>query len=246
MIRDQVKGLEHFETVHGGWFYYASGFQRPLAPSASFVNAAVLVALARAAGSRHHHGPPTCSNRAIQATADQRKPDSSYLYSVSSPLDKSAADEPINRPGGQPGPLAGLQPGPAALGRPKDHRPGADGLARSPDHPQRLARHGPEAADPPRVATPMVAGYFYYFGHYYAALCIAQLPESDRPFYQDHLARILLSASRKRRLLVGLSPLQLPPAVRHRLRPPVAGMLPKARPGTIRGPSVRGRGPYNY
>ena len=32
MIRDQVKGLEHFETVHGGWFYYASGFQRPWPP----------------------------------------------------------------------------------------------------------------------------------------------------------------------------------------------------------------------
>src|SRR3954452_18595818 len=87
MIRDQVKGLEHFETVHGGWFYYASGFQRPLAPSASFVNAAVLVALARAralgiAMSRR------VLDRAIRATADQRKPDSSYLYSMSTPLDK--------------------------------------------------------------------------------------------------------------------------------------------------------------
>jgi hypothetical protein len=38
----------------------------------------------------------------------------------------------------------------------------------------------------------MVAGYFYYFGHYYAAQTIAQLPPSDRPFYQDHLARILM------------------------------------------------------
>ena len=48
LISDQIRGLEHFETVHGGWFYYASGLQRPLAPSASFVNAAVLVALDRA------------------------------------------------------------------------------------------------------------------------------------------------------------------------------------------------------
>jgi hypothetical protein len=37
-----------------------------------------------------------------------------------------------------------------------------------------------------------VAGYFYYFGHYYAALTIPQLPAADRPFYQDHLAGILL------------------------------------------------------
>ena len=38
----------------------------------------------------------------------------------------------------------------------------------------------------------MVAGYFYYYGHYYAALCIDQLPTTCRPFYQDHLAGILL------------------------------------------------------
>ena len=38
----------------------------------------------------------------------------------------------------------------------------------------------------------MVAGYFYYYGHYYATLCVEQLPASQRPFYQDHLARILL------------------------------------------------------
>ncbi len=37
-----------------------------------------------------------------------------------------------------------------------------------------------------------VAGYFYYFGHYYAAMTLPLLPESDRPFYQDHLATILL------------------------------------------------------
>jgi hypothetical protein len=38
-----------------------------------------------------------------------------------------------------------------------------------------------------------VAGYFYYFGHYYGALCIHQLKPEDRPFYQDHLARILMA-----------------------------------------------------
>jgi hypothetical protein len=37
-----------------------------------------------------------------------------------------------------------------------------------------------------------VAGYFYYFGHYYAARTIPLLPAADRPFYQDHLAAILL------------------------------------------------------
>ncbi len=43
----------------------------------------------------------------------------------------------------------------------------------------------------------MVAGYFYYYGHYYATLCVEQLPEASRAFYQDHLARILLATKSK-------------------------------------------------
>jgi hypothetical protein len=37
-----------------------------------------------------------------------------------------------------------------------------------------------------------VAGYFYYFGHYYAALCIDQLPATERKHFQEGLAHILL------------------------------------------------------
>jgi hypothetical protein len=37
-----------------------------------------------------------------------------------------------------------------------------------------------------------VAGYFYYYGHWYAAMCIEQLPASERPYFQEHLAHILL------------------------------------------------------
>ena len=31
LIREQMTMLERFETVHGGWFYYANGLQRPRA-----------------------------------------------------------------------------------------------------------------------------------------------------------------------------------------------------------------------
>ena len=37
-----------------------------------------------------------------------------------------------------------------------------------------------------------VAGYFYYYGHWHAALCIDQLPAAERPHFQDHLAHIIL------------------------------------------------------
>jgi hypothetical protein len=102
LIRTQIKGLEHFETVHGGWFYYASGFQRPLAPLASFVNAAGLVALDRARSLGLTRNDRVLK-RAIKATADQRKPNSSYLYSMSSPLEMGDTVAPINRLAGSLG-----------------------------------------------------------------------------------------------------------------------------------------------
>jgi len=42
-----------------------------------------------------------------------------------------------------------------------------------------------------------VAGYFFYFGHYYASLCIEQLKQEERPFYQDHLAAVMLPLQEK-------------------------------------------------
>jgi hypothetical protein len=42
-----------------------------------------------------------------------------------------------------------------------------------------------------------VAGYFYYYGHWYAAMCIEQLPAEKRKYFQDHLAHILLPLQEK-------------------------------------------------
>ena len=42
-----------------------------------------------------------------------------------------------------------------------------------------------------------MAGYFYYYGHYYAALCIDELPAKDAKVHQDHLATILLRLQEK-------------------------------------------------
>jgi hypothetical protein len=37
-----------------------------------------------------------------------------------------------------------------------------------------------------------VAGYFFYFGHYYAGMCVDQLPPEKQGFYKHHIARIIL------------------------------------------------------
>ena len=42
-----------------------------------------------------------------------------------------------------------------------------------------------------------VAGYFYYFGHYYAAVSLAQLPESDQGPYKPLLAKLMLDRQEK-------------------------------------------------
>ena len=45
----------------------------------------------------------------------------------------------------------------------------------------------------PHEAWFQIAGYFHYFGHYYAALCIEQLPGENRPEFQAHLAHSLIA-----------------------------------------------------
>jgi hypothetical protein len=42
-----------------------------------------------------------------------------------------------------------------------------------------------------------VSGYFYYYGHWHAALCIYQLPADRRKHFQEHLAHILLPLQEK-------------------------------------------------
>ncbi len=189
-IRAQINALEHFETVNGGWFYYASGLQRPLAPSASFVNAAALVALDRARPLGIAMNDRVLK-RAIQATADQRKPDSSYLYSLSSPLDMAQAMAPINRPAGS---LGRSQACNLALRLWGDRRINDHVLKEWLD--RLITRNGwldmGRKRPIPHESFAQVAGYFFYFGHYYGALCIGQLPAAERAFYQDRLAQFLI------------------------------------------------------
>ena len=42
-----------------------------------------------------------------------------------------------------------------------------------------------------------VAGYFYYFGHYYAGLGLAELPDDEKAPYQAMLARLMLDRQEK-------------------------------------------------
>ena len=49
----------------------------------------------------------------------------------------------------------------------------------------------------PHEAWFQVAGYFYYYGHYYGALCIEALPESQRGLFQAHMAQTIIPKQEK-------------------------------------------------
>ncbi len=77
----------------------------------------------------------------------------------------------------------------------------------------------------PHEAWMQVAGYFYYYGHYYAALSLEQLPKDGASRLSSDVGQVDVGPARKGRLLVGLSAVRLSPAVRHQLRADDAASL---------------------
>ena len=189
LIRGQYDRLARYESAEGGWGYYdmGAGTQRPNSYSCSFVNATVLVAFheARQLGVLP---PEKLVKRGVEGIVQQRNPDFSYLYGLYlryHPLME------INRPGGS---LGRSQACNLALRLWGDRKVTDAIIIEWLD--RLIVRNGRldmgRKRPIPHESHFMVAGYFYYYGHYYAALCIDQLPTAGHPFYQDHLARILL------------------------------------------------------
>jgi hypothetical protein len=190
LIRAQYDYLTRYETAEGGWGYYdfGAGTQRPNADSTSFVDAAALVAFQEA---KEVGVPPPekVTRRAVESLEMQRKPDFTYLYGT---YLKYKPMMPINRPGGSLGRSQACNLALRLWGDPKV----TDAVLEQ-WLDRLITRNGwldmGRKRPIPHESYFMVAGYFYYFGHYYAALGIEQLPAPDRPFYQDHLARILMA-----------------------------------------------------
>lgn len=189
LIREQFEKLRKYESAEGGWGYYdfTAGTQRPASSSTSFVNAAVLVAFDNAR--RIGIDPPQkVVDRAIKMIQFQKKPDNTYIYGTylrNNPM------MPINLPGGS---LGRSQACNLALRIWGDTSIQDDTCEEWLD--RLITRNGwldmGRKRPIPHESHFQVAGYFYYFGHYYAALTVPLLPASTRPFYQDHLANILI------------------------------------------------------
>jgi hypothetical protein len=189
LIQGQYAKLTKYESAEGGWGYYDfdAGTQRPASSSISFVNAAVLIAF-HEAGRIGVPPPEKILRRAIQMTKKQQLPDGSYMYGY---YLRNRPTHPVNTPGGS---LGRSQACGLALRVWGDREITDEVLETWLD--RLITRNGwlsmGRKRPIPHESYFQVAGYFYYFGHYYAALCIGHLKPEERPFYQDHLAHILL------------------------------------------------------
>lgn len=193
-IRQQYELLKRYESVDGGWGYYdfRVGSKTPASSSTSFVNAAVLVAMAEAR-TTGVQPPEKMVQKAIVSLKRQQLPGYSYLYGE---YLKSRPVMGINRPGGS---LGRSQACNLAL-----RVWGDDKIT---DHVLEVwlnrlfARNGwldiGRKRPIPHESWFQVAGYFYYFGHYYAALCIEELPQDRQQVFRDHMAKLMLERQEK-------------------------------------------------
>ena len=196
LIGQQVELLSRYESIDGGWGYYdfRAGTKRPSSSSISFVSATMLVAFHEAA--TRVDGvkiPEKLADRAIDSINRQRKPDNSYLYGEDFKMRPMFS---INRPGGS---LGRSQACNIAL------RYWGDGTVTDGVLDEWLTRlwnrNGwlsvGRKRPIPHESWFAVAGYFFYYGHYYAALCIEDLPEKVARPHRRNLAEIILPLQEK-------------------------------------------------
>ncbi len=194
LLRHQIGMLQRYESIDGGWGYYDFNAQtkQPSGSSISFVNATALVAL-HEAKERGINPPEKLIKRAYDAIQRQRLPDHSYLYGE---YLKWKPRRGINRPAGSLGRSHACNLALQVWGdktiTSKVHKICLDRL---------IARNGwldvARKRPIPHESWFQVAGYFYYYGHYYAAFCLKTLPGTEQPLYQGHLSAILLPLQEK-------------------------------------------------
>jgi len=194
LLDQQIEMLKRFECLEGGWCYYdmVAETKQPSGPTMSFVSATVLVALAEAR-QIGVEPPQPMVDRAIASILRQRKSDFSYLYGE---YLKWRPMREINRPMGSVGRSQACN---LALYLWHDEKTTLEVMRTWLDRlfARNLWLDMGRKRPIPHESWAQVAGYFFYYGHYYAAGCIEQLAPADRPHFQQHLAHILLQIQEK-------------------------------------------------
>jgi len=194
LAQSQADMLARYSFVGGGWAYYdfLTQSETPGDAAFSFTTATALIAL-KQAESIGVTFPERLTKKAIASIIRQQYPDFSYAYGE---YLRMKPMHPINRPGGS---LGRSQACNLALRMYGDERITDDVVKTWLD--RLYARNGwlsmGRKKPVPHESFFYVAGYFYYYGHWHAALSIDLLPAAERPHFQDHLAHILLPLQEK-------------------------------------------------
>jgi hypothetical protein len=195
LAAQQVDLLRRYSLINGGWTYYdtVAGTQKPAGSPTSFTTATGLIALHEARQEFGLEMEEKVLDMAIESLLRQQKPDFSYAYGE---YLRFAPMHPVNRPGGS---LGRSQVCNLALRLYGNDRITDKVLVAWLN--RLFARNGwlsiARKRPVPHESHFAVAGYFYYYGHYYAAQCIEQLPQDRRGYFQEHLAHILLPLQEK-------------------------------------------------
>ena len=194
LIEQQIDLLGRYECVDGGWCYYDFKAQtrKPSGSSISFVTATVLVAF-HEARQKGFEIPERLIDRAMASLVRQRNGDFAYCYGEYLKLQPRRA---INRPAGS---LGRSQACNVAMRYWGDKLVTESVLKTWLDRlfARNLWLDIGRKRPIPHESWAQVAGYFYYYGHYYAALCIEQLPLAERGGHQDQLALVLMRLQEK-------------------------------------------------
>lgn len=194
LAQHQAEMLARYSYVGGGWSYYdfLAGTQTPGDAAFSFSTASVLLAL-KDGEKIGVEFPERLTKKAIASLLRQQKPDFSYAYGEYLRMQPML---PINVPAGS---LGRSQTCNLALRKCGDRRITDEVLKTWLD--RLFARNDwlsfGRKRPLPHESHFQVSGYFYYYGHWYAALCIDELPAAERPHFQDHMAHILLPLQEK-------------------------------------------------
>lgn len=198
ILRERLEGqldrLLRYECVDGGWAYYDFDYrtQKPGGSTISFVTATVLVALHEAKDVGLEI-PERIIERAKASILRQRKPDYSYCYGE---YLKMVPLHPVNLPAGS---LGRSQACNLAMRLWGDQTVTDDVLRTWLD--RFFARNGwldlGRKRPIPHESFFAIAGYFFYYGQYYASLCIRELPAEEQPNYYGRLAAILVALQEK-------------------------------------------------
>lgn len=193
-INQQIEFLDKFECLDGGWCYYDFDYmtKKTAGSPNSFVTATVLLAL-KDAKDRGFEVPQRLIDRGMASIIRQRYGNFSYAYGEYLKM-RPMLD--INTPPGSVGRSQSCNLALQLWGdkdvTPAVHKAWLDRL---------FARNGwlevGRKRPVPHESFFQVAGYFFYYAHFYASFCIEAAPEQYRGEYRDHLADILLALQEK-------------------------------------------------